>query len=306
MGERPSTERRRPPSLVGPVILVTIGVIFLLSNLGMLNVNLWELWRLWPVLLILFGLEILLARRSTVWSLIVLALTVIVVAGVVVLLVTGPGVLGFSATGGVDRIAEPLDGIEQANLTVHFAAGQLHVAQLSDSSSLVEGTLNLATRNKPVWTIDRSGDRASMTLGYREGQAFSGFSGGDDWTLRLSPQAGFSLNVEVGGGSATLDLTGLDIRQLEVSGGASQTTVVFPKRGSFEAEIDGGVGALIVEIPPEMAARLRIDRGLSALTVPSRFRQEGGDYVTGDWATNQNRVSVQLSVGVGAITVREP
>jgi hypothetical protein len=45
--------RRTRPSLIWPVILITVGILFLLSNLGVLDINFWELWRLWPVLLIL-------------------------------------------------------------------------------------------------------------------------------------------------------------------------------------------------------------------------------------------------------------
>jgi hypothetical protein len=306
MEENHFRRRRRPPGLVWPVILITIGVLILLSNLDMLHINLWELWRLWPVLLVLVGLEILLGRRSALASLIVLVLTIAIIGGVVLLLVNAPGLLGPTASGGVDRIAEPLDTIEQADLQINFAAGQLNVSQLADSSSLVEGTLNLATQNKPAWTINRSGDRASMTLGYPEGQSFSTFTGGDDWTLQLSPEAAFSLNADVGAGGATLDLTGLDIRDLKVDAGASQTTVVLPETGNFSAQVSGGVGALTIEIPTGMAARLRIDRGLSALTVPSRFSKQGEDYVTGDWATNQNRVDMEVHVGVGILTIREP
>jgi hypothetical protein len=306
MERRHSTDRRRPPSLVGPVILITIGVLFLLNNLGMLHINIWELWRLWPVLLILGGMEILLGRRSALWSLIVLVLTIVVVVGVVLLLVAAPGALSPASSGGVDRIAEPLGSIEQANLTLNFAAGQLHLGQLSDSSSLIEGTLDLATKNKPVWAIERSGDHATMTLGYKEGQTFSGFSGGDDWALQLSPNAAFSLQVDAGAGDATLDLTGLDIRSLKVNAGASQTTVILPGSGDLTADVTGGVGSLTIEVPRTIAARLRIDRGLSALNLPARFTKQGQDYVTSDWTTNQNRVDVHLSVGIGAITVREP
>jgi hypothetical protein len=306
MEEKHSRGRRRPPGLVWPVILITIGLVILLNNLDMLHVNLLELWRLWPVLIILIGLEILLGRRSAVGSLIVLVLTIAVIASVILLLVAAPGVLTPAPSAGEMRVSEPLGSIEQADLQVTFAAGQLDMSQLPGTSSLVEGTLGLATENKPVWTIDRSGDRAIMTLGYGQGQTFTPFSGSDNWNLQLSPQVAFSLNVDVGAGGAMLNLTGLDIRALEVNSSASQTTVVLPGTGDFTARIEGGVGGLTIQIPQTMAARLQIDRGLSALSLPARFSKQGEDYVTSDWTANQNRVDVQLSMGVGALTVREP
>src|SRR5947209_13388547 len=58
-----------PRSLFGPVVLVTIGVLFLLRNIGIIHYNTigWWFARYWPVLLIVWGLtklvEYLWARR---------------------------------------------------------------------------------------------------------------------------------------------------------------------------------------------------------------------------------------------------
>jgi hypothetical protein len=302
--ERHSRRRGRPPSLVWAVILITIGVLILLSYLGVLHVNFLELWRLWPVLLILFGLEILFGYRSALGRAVVLVLTLGVMAGVVWLLVTGPGRFGAAGAASTERIEEPLGSVEQADLTVNFAAGQLALSELTDSSSLIEGTLNLATQTKPVFDLNRTNNRATMTLGYQEGQAFTSFTGGDDWKLQLSPRVGFTLDVQVAAGEARLDLTGLDVRGLKVDGAASQVTVILPATGDFSAHLEGGVGGLTLEIPAGMAARLQIDRGLSALSLPARFSEQGQYYQTSDWTTNQNRVDVQLSIGVGALTIR--
>ena len=53
MPERPV----RHGGLVGPAILIGLGVVFLLNNLGMLDWGIWNiLLRLWPLLLIAIGL----------------------------------------------------------------------------------------------------------------------------------------------------------------------------------------------------------------------------------------------------------
>jgi ABC-type polysaccharide/polyol phosphate export permease len=42
----------------GAILLICLGIIFLLNNLGILPWTIWlSLWRLWPVLLILAGLQ---------------------------------------------------------------------------------------------------------------------------------------------------------------------------------------------------------------------------------------------------------
>jgi hypothetical protein len=299
-------DRRRYPSLVWPVLLITAGVLFLLSNMGLLDVNFWGLWRLWPVLLILAGLEIFLGRRSFLGSIIVLFVTIAVVVGVVILLVAAPDVLVPSVSEGVSQVSEPLEGVERASLEVDFAAGQLDISRLSDSSSLIEGHLQLATRRRPAWEIDRKGDRADMTLAYKRGFENWNWPDDEEWDLRLSPEVSFSLDVNLGAGVATIDLTGLDIQDLSVDAGTSQTTIIFPQEGDFSATVDGGVGQLVLEIPQQMAAQIRVDRGISALDISRRFDKEGDIYLTDDWWTNENRVDLDIDIGVGLVTVREP
>ncbi|MFN2224851.1 MAG: LiaI-LiaF-like domain-containing protein, partial [Anaerolineae bacterium] len=61
---------RRPKriDILGPVLLIAIGIILLLNTMGILEWSVWwRLIRLWPVLLIAAGLELLLGRRS-VWG----------------------------------------------------------------------------------------------------------------------------------------------------------------------------------------------------------------------------------------------
>lgn len=300
--------RRRRPSLVWPVILITAGVLFLLSNLGALEINFWELWRLWPLLLVLAGLDILFGRRSWASSLIAFILALVVVAGVVLWLVAAPGSLGPSGAGRVERITEPLDGVEQAELEIDFAAGQLDIARLDDSPYLIEGDLELGSQREPTWQIDRQGSRAEMSLAYRRGDGAENWAwrSGDEWALRLSPQVGLALNVDVGAGEAVIDLTGLDIQSLNVQAGAGQTTVIFAAAGNFSARVEGGVGGLALKIPDEMAARVRIDRGLSGLDIAPRFVREGDVYQTEGWEGSEYRLDLEVEMGVGLVTIEAP
>ena len=75
-------QKSRRGSLVGPVILIGLGIVFLLNSLGLLAWSVWEvIFRLWPILLIAGGLEIILNRVSAWGSLLALVLTVIILAG---------------------------------------------------------------------------------------------------------------------------------------------------------------------------------------------------------------------------------
>lgn len=47
----------------GAVFLIFLGIIFLLNNLGILPWQIWnEIWKFWPVILILIGFELFLGK----------------------------------------------------------------------------------------------------------------------------------------------------------------------------------------------------------------------------------------------------
>lgn len=79
----------RREAIVLPLLLIAAGVILLLKNLGHLPWTVWELLaKLWPVLLIALGLDILFGRSALRWALgIALAL---LVALAVLLALRGP------------------------------------------------------------------------------------------------------------------------------------------------------------------------------------------------------------------------
>lgn len=76
-----------------PLLLIGVGIVFLLSNLGYIApVSARAVLQLWPLLLILIGVDILLARRSPVAA---LAIELAVVALGFALLVTRGAFTGF-------------------------------------------------------------------------------------------------------------------------------------------------------------------------------------------------------------------
>ena len=85
--------------ILGGLFLVFLGIVFLLTNLGLLPSTIWnELWKFWPVLVILLGIRIL-AGRNAISRIIITLLTLFVFAGILAYICYYYGVfrtLGFS------------------------------------------------------------------------------------------------------------------------------------------------------------------------------------------------------------------
>lgn len=83
-----SKEKRRRRGLALPLVLITIGLIFLLNNLGALHGDLKTvIFRLWPILLIIGGIDYLFRSRGVLGS-------VVMIGGGIVFLLGGFDLLG--------------------------------------------------------------------------------------------------------------------------------------------------------------------------------------------------------------------
>jgi hypothetical protein len=69
------------------LFLVVIGILYLAKNLGWLNIELnFNLWQLWPLLIIFWGLSLLTGRTlASIFAGVVLTLTVLAIAFILVL-----------------------------------------------------------------------------------------------------------------------------------------------------------------------------------------------------------------------------
>ena len=68
MSKENRNKYRYQRSYFGPILLITIGVLFLGSNLGLIPGSEWgAIWKLWPLLLIIAGLDDLFRRKGVAW-----------------------------------------------------------------------------------------------------------------------------------------------------------------------------------------------------------------------------------------------
>jgi hypothetical protein len=296
-------KKRRRSSPLGPVLLILIGGILLLNVFGVLDWSIWwSLLRLWPVLLIAAGLELLLGR----WRWGSLLSTVLVVAVVVAALwLTSSGI----TTSGLvtERIRQPLGDATFADVSIDPGIGTLRIEAASESAALIEGTVLLAKGEVLQEEFSQQGDAATYTLGSKASSwnAFpSGFNDARLWELGLSPGASLSVNAEMGVGDTDLDLTGLTLEELDAGMGMGRIKVILPTTGVFTAKLSQGIGLVEIVIPDGMAVRIQADTALAARRLPDDLEKQEEFYTSPGYATAANRVDLDAGVAIGLLIVR--
>ena len=294
----------RREGITGPVLLIGLGAVFLLNNLGYLSLNVWAaIIQLWPVLIIAIGLDIILRHRSVLWQLLGLVIALAV-------LVAGLALMGIQVNRGraltSEQISQPLQGASRAMVKINPAVGTLRLDASPNATNLVEGRVLPVRGERVTSNFSLSGDTATYSL-QGSGGTFLNYTDIKNatwgWDLSLAPGIPLDLTTSLGVGESEIDLSGLTISALEVSLGVGQTTVILPEAGNFQGKIEGAIGQTVILIPPEMAVRIQADTGLAGIDVPRNFTAQDSVYTSPGYATAQNRADLNVSQAIGNIRV---
>jgi hypothetical protein len=311
--------RRRPPSLFWPLVLVGAGVILLLSNLGYLPWQSWNLlWRLWPLLLVALGVDLLIGRRSMVGAIVSGLLILLLIGSVVAIVFFAQNIPALvEMTGPVEwrteHVEYPLEGVERASVTIDWTSAPGYLSALRDSPNLIEG--DIAYRGQLLFDVDVHGDRAIVNLdSHFSGPWFGPFDFGswaeERWDVQLSPRVPLDLILDAGSGRCDFDLTDLQVTDLYLDVGSGSIDLILPADSTFDARIDGGSGSFDIILPESVGARVVLDSGSGSFHPDERFRlvegkrHDDGVWETDNFRTAEHSILMEIDQGSGSIHIR--
>lgn len=305
------SENRKPRSLVWPLILISIGILFLLKNLGVVDWNLWSLlWRTWPVIIVAIGLDLIFGRRSGIWS----AIT----AGVVIVLFAG-ALWMFDVTENTwsgnlisKTVVQDLGAAENAEIDIKMNIGILKIGALeAESDFLISGDVEISEFEELKDKLEVSGKTLMYTLS-SDGKPnqlewiFNQEADNDKtWDLRLNQDVMLDLKIETGVGLTEIDLSELSLSKLDIDTGVGEVSIHLPAEGNFRADVRGGVGKLTLYLPSELAAGIFIDGGLGNVSVSGDFMQKNDNYFTQNYDTSSDQLKIYIDGGIGAIRIEQ-
>ncbi|NLS79273.1 MAG: hypothetical protein GXY76_18650 [Chloroflexi bacterium] len=295
--------RTRRSGVVGPLILIGLGLIFLGNNLGWLDWSIWTtLLRIWPVFLIAAGIDLLFGRRSTLGALAAVVLIVAVFAAALYLSwrpLSGDRLAG-------EELVKPLQGAARAEVTLERAAGKLEVSALQSSANLVEGTLDMRQDEKARVEYEVK-DGTAILSARNEGNTVGPTvtdAGRYTWDIRLNDAVPMALDITVAAGESDLDLTKLDVEDLRISLAVGANKVILPQDGMYKADISGAVGSIEVVVPRGLAARVSFGTALVGRDLVGEWDQDGNVYTTPGYATAESRVDLNIGLALGGVKLR--
>jgi hypothetical protein len=259
---------RRIGPLFWPLLLIAVGALFLMGNFGWLTFDPWKLWRLWPLIIIVIGLDLLLV---TVWP-------------------RGHGSESLS----IDR-----DSLSEAQVSVEFGAGVLDVEAGNTPGKLLEGEF---TEDVEYQLRDRRLRVYSRPYFWD----WWGWRGERRWNARLTRDIPLELRFQVGACRTDLDLSDLRVTDFALECGAADMRVRFPREaGTTRASVKAGAASVKLSVPEGVAARITAIVAIGSFNVDThRFPPAGsGRYASPDYDAAVNKLDLHIEGGVGEVRV---
>jgi uncharacterized membrane protein YhaH (DUF805 family) len=295
--------RYRYRSFFWPALLILVGVFALLVNSGLVPAErLDRLFDLWPLILIVIGLELVVRRavQGQVAELAAALIVVIAIVGAAAYVALGPAIPTGTQT---LNTSGKVGSLNHATVTVDVGAANVTMRAGSSNDDLFRAHIEYSGP-KPDVSLDQSSGELRIDQSNASGFFFQRHRFVLD--LQMNPSVTWKIVVNSGASSDTFKLTGIHVASIELNTGASHEDITLGSpSGTVPITINGGALTAIVHRPSGVEASASVSGGAVNLSFDGRQTHAIGSLAaqTGDYNSATDRYQIQVDGGASNVTV---
>ena len=287
------------------IVLIGIGVLFILRNMGMLHFEWRLILQLWPLLLILWGVSLIPVKDY-------IKLIISVVAIIIALLIIGYNRTNIysncktnSSEWKEQSLNESYDStVSKATLQLDAAAGNFKIEGVTDKLIAFDNKGYLG-EYKILSSIVDSSKVIKIELGKKVVNI--GIDKIDNNSLvKLNQNPLWDIVVEAGMADLNLDLSMYKINSVKVEGGMSKITIKFGERSErIKLDVEAGASSVNILIPQASGCELKSDNVLSTKVMPG-FKEVSEDtYQTENFIAKSNKIFVSIDAALSKLNIQK-
>lgn len=291
------------------ILLILLGGAFLLSNLDLIAIDWSFLWKLWPVLIIYWGITFLPDKIK-------LPAALIFIIGIIGLLVYA-GQLNKPMWSGKadDEAFNPFEESYKKTLklpyseetdqaTLNFEGGNGDfIIEETTQSSLVELQQNRKGQN---FAFNRNGSGTNATVNIKLAQDSNNTSNqtNPEAEIKLHAQPEWTLNLNIGAAEADLDLSPFKIDSLMLNAGASNVDLKLGMPEQFtHTVIQTGVSTLEIALPKQAGCRIETETVLTLNNLEDFEKMSDQAYQSANFNESKQKYFIEMKGGLGKFEV---
>lgn len=290
-------------SFFWPGVLILAGLIALLVNTGQISADrVIQLIGLWPVVLIVIGLEIIVRRslHGTMGDIAAALIILLAVVGVATYVAVSPNPAAAHSLDAKDSLGD----LKKASVEVDVGAAKLTVSGTTSLGSDLYRVHIDYSGDKPDITLDRSD--GTLSINQSNNSLFGLGSHQFDMALELNTTIPWTITENTGAATDTLDLRSVQVAGITIDTGASREEITLgPALGLVPIEINGG--ALTVRVHRPNGTEASIDVSGGAITLKADGKSSHGigqqSYQSPGFAGASNAYKITVDGGACTVTL---
>ncbi|MBO9637223.1 LiaI-LiaF-like domain-containing protein [Siphonobacter aquaeclarae] len=310
--------------------LVLLGFLFLGRNMGWFDFHFGEIFRYWPLLFVVLGINFIWGksnRNVTVVTLILLAIAIPFFIATKVrdrIRDNAPGVFRYDGDnddddfdihigddddednsdeeadrgGGKQYLAEPMaDSIRTASFRLEGGAAEFTMG--TSDKQLAEADGNLDFGNLNLKTVSgNGGNQVTLSMKGHGKWKWHKESSHNDVAVRLNPRPIWDLDMKVGAGKVDFDLSPFQIRKIKLETGAAEMDLKLGDRSdNLEVDVDAGVASVEIKVPQSVGCRIETHGALTDKNFQG-FTRIGDAYETPGYSSAKKKINIRFDGGI--------
>jgi len=320
--------------LIWGIILLFIGGVLLLENFGVIDFYWRNVWSFWPLLLIIFGLNMLFNRNNSQTGSII-SIGVLVV-GLSFLFYRGQQPPEHSYWWGNNRfnkdidinlddqdnndgdndndrdstysnlnLTQPFVSTENAKKTVlNISGGGISFNLDGETNELINADVHKKHGNFSLnKVVTDSATVLTFKMDNKKGRYNFG-DGGNDVNFKLNKAPNWDVIMKLGAGEADFDFANYKVRTFRFDGGAAALDIKFGDLLPItDVVVKSGVADVKIQIPSTSGCRINTKTGLSAKDFEGFDKISDGVYQTSNYKTSAKKIFINLDGGLSNFEV---
>ncbi|HET7338178.1 MAG TPA: hypothetical protein VFK22_01405 [Candidatus Dormibacteraeota bacterium] len=290
-------------SLIFPALLILAGVVALLVNTGAIAADrLILLFNLWPLVLIVIGVELIIRRgvRGAAAEIAAAMVVVIAIVAAVVYVAVSPSP---TATNKID-FSEPLGQLHRASLALNFGSSKITISDGSDlGSRLFQAHIETGAPGLD-WKFDQS--TGALTVSQHTNFPFGFQNGRVTANISLNPEVTWMITENTGASTDTLNIPQAKVGAITINTGASREDLTLgAPSGIVPVEVNGGALTVHVHRPSGAEASVDVSGGAISLDADGKTNHAVGNlrYESNGFAGASDAYRIKVSGGACTVTL---
>lgn len=285
--------------LFGGLILIVIGVLLLLINLGYLSFNIFlGIFNLWPLILIGIGINIIFKNNKTIsyltWPL-------------VILILIGYGIYSQGApNSNIDSkdniVIEKSSETKYGKLNLDLGASKISLNS-TDQKLLLADIAGRQLNYREDYTNNYETailDIETRSLNRTRAQQFNSV-----YNFCLNDDIIWDMDFDLGAISGEINLEDIPVRNIDLDTGAAELTFHLGNKHDLDFNIDTGASNLSFVFPEDVGLKIKMDMALSSTNINDLDLIHKGDYYISPNYDDANVViNLDIDMGLGSIDFR--